>query len=77
MPYVHVKDKATGHEYVVPERLFSEAKHTRTEKPTRDAHGDLASPKYRTTATAAAAKKKKAPGSPVAPSGQQAETERN
>jgi hypothetical protein len=77
MPHVHVKDKATGHEYVVPERLFSTEKHTKTNKPPRDAHGDLVAPKYRTTATAEAAKKKKVAEKSSTPSGQQAETEGN
>lgn len=75
MSHVHVKDKATGHEYVVPERLFNPEAHEKTGKPARDRHGDLVAMKPKTTvAKQAAAKKSGAKKS--ATSGQQAETEK-
>lgn len=84
MGHVHVRDKQTGHEYVVPERLFKPEAHERTGKPARDAHGDLASVKFRkplgapTPAQKQAAKKAsdKTAADPAAESGQQAEPEK-
>lgn len=74
MEYVHVKDKATGHEYVVPESRFNSDAHTKTGKPARDAHGDLVPTKFTTTVEKAAAKKTSA--KTAAKSGQKAETEK-
>lgn len=74
MAHVHVKDKDTGHEYVVPEHLFNPEAHEKTGKPTTDAHGDLVAVKYRTplgeSSTKQAAKKS------ADKSGQKAETEK-
>lgn len=72
MGHIHVRDKQTGHEYAVPERLFNDEAHEKTGKPVRDAHGDLVQPKFRTalgTPTKQAAKK-------ASESGQKAETEK-
>ena len=57
MSHIHVKDKATGHEYVVREALFDAEKHEKTGKPVLDRHGDLARPKFRTTVGREAEKK--------------------
>lgn len=74
MSHIHVKDKATGHEYVVRESLFDAEKHEKTGKSVRDAHGDLVSPKFKTTVDKAASRKTS--GKAPAESGQQAETEK-
>lgn len=83
MGHVHVKDKATGHEYVVSECLFNPEAHEKTGKPARDAHGDLAAPKFRvqlgtSTPTKKPAAKKASPKetTAVVESGQQAETDK-
>lgn len=84
MEYVHVRDKATGHEYPVAAHLFNPAAHKRTGKPIRDAHGDLVAPKFRvplgkrTPAHKQAATKATAQetAAPVVESGQKAETEK-
>lgn len=74
MSHIHVKDRETGHEYPVPERLFNPDAHEKTGKPAYDRHGDLVAMKPKTTVTQAAAKKSGAKKS--ATSGQQAETEK-
>ncbi len=66
--FVRVKDKATGHEYSVRERLFDESAHTRLEKSAYSASGEVAPPKFKTTVTKAAEQK--------APSGQKADTDK-
>lgn len=57
MGFIHVKDKETGHEYVVREHLFNPDAHTKTGKSALDAHGDPVPIKFKTTVTKAAAKK--------------------
>lgn len=80
MGHVHVKDKQTGHEYVVAEHLFNPEAHERTGKPTRDAHGDLAGVRFRqplgTRKQAAKKTADKKAAAPAAESGQKAETEK-
>lgn len=57
--HVRVKDKATGHEYTIPEARFDEAKHTRLQKSPYGRDGLPAAPKYKTTVAKSAAAKKK------------------
>lgn len=79
--YVRVTDDVKpSRSFTIPARRFDSKIHKLVESdrdPALDRHGDIAPPKYRTTASAEAAKKKKAAETSAAPSGQQAETERN
>ena len=72
MGHIHVRDKQTGHEYAVPERLFNPDAHEETGKPARDAHGDLVAVKFRTPL----GNPNKQVAKKAAESGQKAETEK-
>lgn len=74
MSHVHVKDTATGHEYVVPEHLFNPEAHEKTGKPAQTRSGDLAPVKFKTTVSKEAARKSGQKRS--AQSGQTAETDK-
>ena len=54
-PQVRVTDKASGHQYTIPERLFDPEKHKKTGKPALGPDGLPAPPKYKTNLPAAAA----------------------
>ncbi len=47
MGHIHVRDRTTGHQYVIAEHLYDPAAHELTGKPTRDRHGDLVPAKPR------------------------------
>lgn len=76
MGHVHVRDKATGHEYAVPERLFNPDAHEETGKPVRDAHGDLVAPKFRVPLGESTPAHQQAAKKASDKSGQQAETDK-
>ena len=52
--YIRVKDKATGHEFSLPEGSFDEADATVLDRPATDAGGEPLPTKYRTTVSKAA-----------------------
>lgn len=58
--YLRVRDKATGHEYTIPEARLNEKGHTVLDKPALDNHGDPAAPKFRTSVAKTVEQKKKA-----------------
>lgn len=63
MPFVRVKQKATGHELSVDSewaRRFAEAYTVLDKKPATDAAGDPLPPKYMTSVSSEAEKKKAA-----------------
>lgn len=77
MSHIHVRDKQTGHEYPVAERLFNADAHEKTGKPARDAHGDLVPVKFRTSLGRSATPTPKQAATKAADkSGQKAETEK-
>ena len=54
--YVRVKDKATGHEFSMPEGTFDEEAVTVLKKDAVDPGGEPLPPKHKTTVADAAAK---------------------
>lgn len=72
--YVRVKDKETGHEYTVPARRFKPDLMTLLKKRAVGSDGRPLPMKPKTTVAKAAAKKS---ANSAAPSGHEAETERN
>lgn len=76
MGHVHIKDKRTGHEYVVADHLFDAEVHDKTGKPVRDAHGDLAAPKFRVRLGDATPTTKQGATKASDKSGQKAETDK-
>lgn len=72
--YMRIKDKATGHERTIPARRFNAESMTKLDKPALGSDGLPAAPKFKTTASREAAKKKSS--TPLAKSGHQADTKK-
>lgn len=53
-PHVRVADKATGHQYSIPERLYDPERHRKTGKPAMGRDGLPAPTKCKTNPTPAA-----------------------
>lgn len=60
--YIHVRDKATGHQYPVLAHLFDPAAHTKTGKPALGPSGEPVGIKPKTTVAKEAAKEADADG---------------
>lgn len=72
--FVRVKDKATGHEFTIRERLFDGDAQTKVDRPALGPDGEIVAPKFKTTVAKSAAAKK--PATKADNNGHQADTEK-